>query len=104
MKINNAAIVPLSTKFDGTAQNVHMFLKNVKECGQSFGWDNILTIPDEDGKTRNLIDQYGLITLNSIRAHAATYEATQDRNAQNVTQMYMFLYACPLRTKPNSTS
>jgi hypothetical protein len=91
-KIHNAAIVPCTTKFDRTAENIHMFLKNVKECGQSFGWDNILNIPDEDSKTRNLIDQYGLITLNSIRAHTATYEAAQDRNAQNATQMYMFLY------------
>ena len=54
------------------------------------GWDDILKIPDEDGRTRNLIDQNGLITLNSIRAHAATYEAAQARNAQNATQMYMF--------------
>jgi hypothetical protein len=39
MKIHNAAIVPLMTKFDGTAENMHMFLKNVKERGQSFGWE-----------------------------------------------------------------
>jgi hypothetical protein len=93
MKIHNAAIVPLTNKFDGTAENMHMFLKNIKDRGQSFGWDNILSIPDEEGKTRNLIDQYGLITLNSIRAHATVYEAAQGRDAQNATQMYMFLYA-----------
>ena len=100
MEIHNAATIALTTKFDGTTENIHMFLKNIKERGQSFRWDDILNIPDEDDRTHNLIDQYRLITLNSIRAHATTYKAAQARNIQNTTQMYMFLYASIHRIQP----
>jgi hypothetical protein len=74
---------------------MHVFLKNVRERAQTFGWNHILDIPNEGGEggTKNLIDQYGLITLETIQRHALTYESALGRNAQNSTQMYNFLYA-----------
>ena len=92
MKIYNAAVAALSTKYSGNTSEMHIFLKNVNERGQSFGWQNILNVP-KDGGTRNLVDQYGLVTLEDIRAHALIYKNALARDAQNASQMYNFLYS-----------
>ena len=93
IKILVAAIVPLTNKYDRTSANMHMFLKDVKGRGQSIGWSNILNIPNEDGASRNILDWYGVITLEHIKAHALTYENAKLRDAQNSSQLYEFLYA-----------
>jgi hypothetical protein len=41
--------------------------------------------------THNIIEGYGQVTLSSIRTNAATWEAANDRNTQNSSQMYSFL-------------
>ena len=92
MKIYNAAIAALPTKYSGNTADMHIFLKNVKERGQSFGWNTILNVPKGDG-VKNLIDQYGLLDLNDIKTHALAYENASGRDAQNASQMYNFLYA-----------
>jgi hypothetical protein len=92
MKIYNAAVAGLSTKYNGNTSDMHIFLKNIKERGQSFGWHRILEIP-KGGDTFNLIDQYGLVSLSEIQDHANVYEAANGRDAQNSSQMYNFIYA-----------
>lgn len=92
MKIYNAAVTGLFNKYNGKANEMHIFLKNVKERSQTFGWNNILQVP-KDGGTLNLIDQYGIISLTDVQAHARTYESVNGRDAQNSSQMYNFLYA-----------
>ena len=92
MKIYNSAIAGITMKYSWNAIDLHLFLKNVKERAQAFGWQAILNIP-KDGETKNLIDQYGLLTLEDITAHAATYENAVNTDAQNSSQMYYFLYA-----------
>lgn len=92
MKIYNAAVAALPTQYSGNTSEMHVFLKNVNERGLFFGWENILNVP-KDGGTRNLIEQYGLITLQDIRAHASVYENALGRDAQNASQMYNFLYS-----------
>ena len=92
MKIYNAAVAALTPKYDGNALGLHIFLKKVKERGHDFGWRAILDIPKADGTIKNLIDQYGLIELAEIQAHATTYENEGGRNGQNASQMYTFLF------------
>ena len=92
MKIYNAVVAALSTKYSGNSSEMHIFLNNVNERGRSFGWQNILNVP-KDGGTRNLVDQYGLVTLEDIRAHALIYKNALARDAQNASQMYNFLYS-----------
>jgi hypothetical protein len=92
MKIYNAAVVALSSKYTGNAIDMHVFLKNVKKRAQSFGWRSILEIPTAGGTTKDLIDLYGLIELAEVKAHAMTYENEGGRDAQNASQMYEFLY------------
>jgi hypothetical protein len=96
MKLYNAAIEPLATKYSGNTIGLHVFLRDIQERAREYGWDEILTIPimDPAGEPaiRNLIKQYGLITLADIRSHATIYENQAGRNAQNASQMYTFLY------------
>ena len=91
MKIYNAAVAALPSKYTGNTIDMHVFLKNVKKRAQSFGWREILDIPTADG-IKDLIDLYGLIELGDVKAHAMTYENEGGRNAQNASQMYEFLY------------
>ena len=90
MKIYNAAVAPLSTRYSGNTSDMHIFLKSVGKRGKLFGWQNIINVPTAEAN-RDLTEQYGLITLNEIRAHAETYEAARGRDAQNASQMYDFL-------------
>jgi hypothetical protein len=91
MKVYNAAIAALTTKYSGKV-DMHIFLTKVKERGQLFGWKSIIEIP-KDGSKKDLIDQYGLIDLEDIKAHALTYENEAGRDAQNASQMFTFLSA-----------
>ena len=92
MKVYQAAIAALTTRYNGKSNDMHIFLKHVKERAQLSGWEDIINIP-KDGGTKNVIDEYGLIGLDDIRAHASDYENEAGRNAQNATQMYTFLSA-----------
>lgn len=92
MKIYHAATAAMSIKYSGKAIDMHIFLKSVKARGDTYGWENIFTVPTEGGN-KNLTDQYGLVSLEEIRAHALDYENARDRNAQNSSQMYEFLLA-----------
>ena len=92
MKIYHAATTAMSIKYSGKAIDMHIFLKSVKARGDTYGWSSILSVPTGDGN-KNLTDQYGLISLSDIRAHALTYENARERNAQNASQMYEFLFA-----------
>ena len=90
MKIHNAAVAPLSTRYFGNMSDMQIFLKSIGKRGKLFGWKNILNVPTTT-ETRDLTKQYGLITLNKIRDHAQVYEAARGRDAQNASQMYDFL-------------
>jgi hypothetical protein len=92
MKIYNSATAALPTKYSGNAIDMHIFLKGVKARGETFGWNNIVEIPT-GGVNRNITDQYGLIRLEDISAHAMVYENVLGRDAQNSAQMYKFLLA-----------
>lgn len=90
-KIWEKAIVPLDIKFDGQSQNLILFLEGVSDRAKEFDWDSILTVPDGNGVNRNLLSQYGLLTLENVRAQAMTYVATASRTLQNADMLYKFL-------------
>ena len=87
MKIYNAAVAALSTKYTGNTIDMHVFVKNVKERSQAFGWQATNDVP-KDGGIRNLTEQNGLPHVDDIRAHASTYKNVRGRDAQNLSQMY----------------
>jgi hypothetical protein len=94
MKIYNAATKGLEKKFDLKENNLHLFLTEVKERVRTFGWTDIITVPDSSAPPvmRNLLTNFGQLTVANCTAHATTYYATQTRTAQNSIFLYQFLH------------
>ncbi|KAL7559272.1 hypothetical protein ACA910_014622 [Epithemia clementina (nom. ined.)] len=91
VKLYNTAIAPLDTLFDGEADNIAVFLANVSNRARRFGWHDILTVPDDGSTNRNLIQDYGLVSMTNVQTRAQQYVGTPSRNAQNADMMYHFL-------------
>lgn len=87
-KIFKQASAPLDYKFDCEESSVQTFIETLRDRSTSSGWDsNQASIININGT--NLFDEYGLLTLDQIRAHVITYVATETRTAQNSYQMYL---------------
>jgi hypothetical protein len=92
MKLYTQAIAPLAMKFDGEPKNLAMFLHELSTRAIVANWGEIISqIPDANGTPRNLIKDYGILSIQNIQAHALTYIAAGNRNAQNNMQMYLCL-------------
>ena len=90
-KLYNKAISPLDTKFDGEADNLTVFLASVRDRARRFNWQRLITVPIDDGTTRNLLTHYGQVSLDNTRAHATSYVNTPTRDAQDNDMFYYFL-------------
>jgi hypothetical protein len=90
IKIYGKATSPLDTLFDGDSGALRLFLSKVQQRATQFGWTSILHI-NQGGQAMGFIENYGQITIDSIKAAATINEAANDRNAQNSSQMYTFL-------------
>jgi hypothetical protein len=84
------ATEPLTAKpFDfSDPSDLQVFLDLLLKKSQVYGWNPVLTIPVTDAATNitthyNLLSQYGLIPLASIRAHVFSYYGTQTKQAQD---------------------
>jgi len=87
-KIFKQASASLDYKFDCEESSVQTFIETLRDRSTSSGWDsNQANIIDINGT--NLMDEYGLLTLDQIRTHVITYIETQTRTAQNSYQMYL---------------
>ena len=84
-KLYNKAISPLEEKFDGEADNLAVFLASVRDRAHRFNWQRLITVPIDDGTTRNILTHYGQVSL------AATYINTPTRDAQDNDMFYYFL-------------
>ena len=82
-KLYNKAISPLESKFDGEADNLAVFLASIRDHARRFNWQWLITVPFDDGTTRNLLTHYGQVSLDNTRAHAMTYVNTPTRDAQD---------------------
>ena len=90
-KIYNKAISPLEEKFDGEADNLAVFLASVRDRARRLNWQRLITVPIDDGTTRNILTHYGQVSLENTRTHAATYVNTPTRDAQDNDMFYYFL-------------
>ena len=61
-KLYNKAIAPLEAKFDGEADNLAVFLACVRDRARQFNWHRLITVPIDDGTTRNLLTHYGQVS------------------------------------------
>ena len=90
-KLYNKAIAPLEAKFDGEADNLAVFLASVRDRARRFNWHRLITVPIDDGTTRNLLTHYGQVSLENTRTHATAYINTPTRDAQDNDMFYYFL-------------
>ena len=90
-KLYNKAIAPLEAKFDGEADNLAVFLASVCDGARSFNWHRLITVPMDDGTTRNLLTHYGQVSLENTRTHATTYVNMPTHDAQDNDMFYYFL-------------
>ena len=72
-KLYNKAIEPLEAKFDGEADNLAVFLASVRDRARRFNWHRLITVPFDDGTTRNLLTHYGQVSLENTSNHAKLY-------------------------------
>ena len=101
VKIFRGVIKPISeTPFDCEADGLNQFLKEVHDRADEMGWTKgILQIgaeenKDEDDNAReNLIDHYGLITLERIIETEEENIVNQEREAQDTYMLYKCLMA-----------
>lgn len=100
MKVYNAAITGLSTKFTFASSELYMFLKNGEAHARDSAWNDIFMVPNQLPNpppqnavitNQNLFQKYGLIPIEDIKAHATIYEALDGRAAQNSSQMFTWI-------------
>ena len=90
-KLYNKAIAPLEVKIDGEADNLAVFLASVCDRARRFNWHRLITVPIDNGTTRNLLTHYGQVSLDNTRAHAATYMNMPTRDTQDNDMFYYYL-------------
>jgi hypothetical protein len=86
--------------FDCKAECLYQFLKDVQDRADEMGWpDNILNITlevtddIEPVQDKNLIDNYGTISLEQVVESELQYINQQGRDAQNTYMLYKCLMA-----------
>jgi hypothetical protein len=91
IKLYNTASARLPITFDITSQTANLFCDALKDRANKSGWytgaGNILTIPDAGGTNRDLITEYGRLSMADINTHVATYIDGNTRCTQNAAQM-----------------
>ena len=94
-KIFENATKPMDPKFDLQAKNMHVFIGQIRDRANLYGYKNILTIPITRNGTQtnlNLLDHYGEIPLSSIKAQATTsWINASNRDTQNAFMLFNLL-------------
>ncbi len=88
MKLFFQSTTAMKSIYDGTETSLKMFLKAISAKAKTFGWDQtILRVNDDSGTARDLLQHYGALTIDNVRAGATTYIATDTRDAQSSAQL-----------------
>ena len=85
--------------FDCNAEDLHAFLKSLKDRAREHGWEGegtgILSIPedplDPDTAFASLIDNHGEISIETIRQSEESHVSTETRAAQDTVQLHKCL-------------
>ena len=92
IKLFNSAILKLPEIFDGEPKSINLFNKKLTERAKQSGWmetgANIIMIADSTGTLRNLITEYGRLTVDDIEANTKNFIGQQTRQAHNSIQLF----------------
>jgi hypothetical protein len=91
LKIFRSATTGMTDKFVLKEEHMRVFLGNIKEHVLTYNWVGIIMIPDGNTVIRNLVTNFGQLTLANISAHAIGHIDTETRNAQNSIMLYQNL-------------
>jgi hypothetical protein len=90
-KLYTNAIKGIETKYDLSPQKLKSFLDDVHDRSQLYGWGTIMSVPDKDDIKRDIIQEYGRITIEECNNYAKEYFKVRQRKAQNSVMLYNFL-------------
>ena len=94
-KIHEKATAPLVPKYDGSQKGLKMFLHTCQQKAASNGWtDTICKIPTGTGTSvveRNVMKEYGLVSIQECRTQAATFIGQENRKSQDSNNLKTFL-------------
>jgi hypothetical protein len=94
-KLYEMAIKSLKDEYNLDHGGLQGFLEQLGDRAKTSGWTDISHIPPDINNIHdvvNLITRYGGITLEQVRAHAATYVNGHNRAAQDSMQMYQCIF------------
>jgi hypothetical protein len=85
------SIEPPTTPYDGSLKGLQYFMHLVETRAWTFGWNqDIFDIPVGNG-THSLFKNHGLIKVEDVRAHVATYIGTPTKSCQDAHALKLFL-------------
>ena len=89
-KLFKSGTESLSIKFDCKPENLQLFLDQARDKSIVFDWLNILNIPIQGdvALSKDLIESYGEISYEDVKAHALTYMNEDSREAQDSFMLY----------------
>ena len=86
------SIEPLAKLYDGSLKGLQYFIFQVETRAKTFGWgQDIFNIPVGNNITHSLFRNHGQITIEHVRAHAATYVGQPTKNCQDADAFKLFL-------------
>ena len=90
-KLFISATTKLNIEFDGDPANLKIFLESLRHRACTSNWLQIMSIPDQKGTRRSIIDEYGQITMLDVRTDVDKYHGRNCRDAQTATS---YTHAC----------
>ena len=90
-KVYKTASSPVATEFDCKPENLQLFLDQLRNRAIAHEWQNILLIPKNgnENESRDLIDSYGELSYDDVKANVLTYINTESREAQDSFMLHL---------------
>jgi len=82
MKLYLAVTAPLVPLFNGDNGTLNAFLRQIWGRAESFGFTNILQVPDDNGRLRDLTREYGCLNMTNVQNRAIQYLRVPQREQQ----------------------
>ena len=78
-------------KFDLSDEKLYLFLAMIKDRSDIYNWNAIMMVPDDTAVARNILTNFGQISLRNCRAHIVPIASTETRDAQNDVMLFFLL-------------
>ena len=90
IKIYKTNTASLPIKYDLSTGKLRLFLETLRNRANTAGWVPILSFTINQ-REHNLLDEYGMISKETVRTDTLGYATEQNRDAQNSAQLFVCL-------------